>query len=531
MALRLSTTARVVIGLLFYGSAWLAAFAGLGQYYVVPAVVLGFAIPSIRSGGIQPQRWLALTLILMLVFSGSLLSIGAGPSASFQFLIAIPIQFLYFFLARRPGHAHEAVRVTKDLQRSIRSLDHIVQERTHELAESSKRYHTLFDDMNIAYAEQDISVAKQMIDQAKLDGATSFERLASEDPDFIDQCLAAVKVNRVNNALLHMMGYVDHDELIAKAPSENAVDARRVMMQQLKAIFEEQHHFTTTATLLGKDNRRVTVAVGVNTSPDWTISLSTHIDITERLRAQEMFAAARDDLARASRSLTIGAVSTSLAHELNQPLLALGVAAQTARRWLTKETPQVSEALQALERVTVNATRMNAIMQSTREKLLRRAGRLERLDLRSLIVDTERLLEPDLRTRNVILRVSCPSAIVLAERVEIQQVLINLIMNAADAMKDVVGVRIVRITVQRPVPGSVQVEISDNGSGISEDDLPHLFDPFFTTKSGGMGMGLRICRTIIEGFNGTIDARNSEDGGAVFRFVLPSPDSAEQQLA
>lgn len=411
-----------------------------------------------------------------------------------------------------------------EIQRLAGELSERIRLQTDELALSQERFRTLFEDRNIAYAEQDISRAKMMIDHAKANGATSFARLAAENPDFIDSCIAAVKVNRVNDALLHMMGYADHAELVAKPPSQNAVDARRVMQQQLEAMFYERHHFATTATLLGKDDRKVTVAVGVNVSEDWSLSLSTHIDITGQLQAREQAAAAREDLARASHALTVGAVSTSLAHELNQPLLALNMAAKTTKRWLAKTPPQLEEAQLALDRVSTNAERMNLIIKNTRARLLKGHRDPSMIDLRDLLTETSQLLESELANRNVSLRLAIPdnAAEVFADRTELQQVFTNLIVNAADAMTEMKDPKAIEILARRSKEDESVIEVRDNGPGIHEGVLEQIFQPFFTTKSGGMGMGLQISRSILEAFGGTLTARNNEGKGASFILTLPS---------
>jgi hypothetical protein len=195
-------------------------------------------------------------------------SVGLGETLVTTILFAsIAVAFAYI-RANGLAATERAREIAEKMESQARSY-------ADEIARSEVRYATLFSDMNHAHAEQDISEAKRMIDEAKANGATSFERLAASNPEFIDRCLAAVKVNRVNDALLNMMGYADHAELVAKPPTENAVDSRRVMQEQLHAMFDGRHHFASTATLIGKDNRKVTVAVGINVPDDWSVSLST----------------------------------------------------------------------------------------------------------------------------------------------------------------------------------------------------------------------------------------------------------------
>jgi len=424
------------------------------------------------------------------------------------------------------------ISATHEIQRLASELDEQVRHQSYALTRSNERFQALFEDMNIAYAEQDIRQAKSMIDHAKASGATSFSTLIEDDPGFLDACIATIKTRQVNDALLQMMGYEDCAEHAANLPFQDASDTRRVFRQQLEAMFDERHHFATTATLVGKGGRKIAVAVGINASEDWSVSFSTHIDITSEQRARELAAAARDNLARASRALTVGAVSTSLAHELNQPLLAVNMAAKTAKRWLSKSPPQMEDANLAIDRVTSNTERMNFIIQKTRDRLVKGHREPASVDLRELLGETNELLDAELAGNNINLRLNIEddAAAVFADRIDLQQVFTNLIINAADAMSDLRGRKSIQITARRIADESV-IEVQDNGPGIDSEALQHIFQPFFSTKSGGMGVGLQISRAIVEGYGGTLVAKNNELGGASFYVALPVVDGERRDVA
>lgn len=489
-----------------------------------PAVITAYALASLAA---SRSTLLALTVacLAVLVFLSGAFTNAAGTGDVF-----VSLAFAGTGIAALGCTRLRVIRLAEDALVARHTLtDQLAEQgRQHaeQLARSEVRYATLFSDMNHGHAEQDISEAKRMIDEAKANGATDFQRLATEDPEFIDRCLAAIKVNRVNDALLHMMGYADHAELVAKPPTENAVDARRVMQEQLHAMFDGRHHFAATATLLGKDNRKVTVAVGVNVPNDWSVSLSTHIDITEQLRAREAIASAREDLGRASRAVAIGAVSTTLSHELNQPLLAISLDTRSAKRWLEKAPPQLEHAREALGRVSANADRMNAIITNTREKLVKGSKEFAKVDLRQLLTETSYLLEGDLAARRARLQLAFHDDVVevFGDRIDIQQLFINLIVNAADAMATIECERIVTISSRMTAADILIVDVSDNGPGIAEENLKLVFEPFFSTKSGGMGIGLQICRSIVEAFQGTITARNNHGRGATFSITFPATE-------
>lgn len=420
---------------------------------------------------------------------------------------------------------HEDVQARDEIERLNNELESRVALRSEELQRSQHRFQTLFQDLNYAFAEMDISGAKRLLDQARAEGATDFRQLVRDRPDLIRDCIASIRTVAVNDAMIHLMGYKSQQELVEKPPAANASDAERVLTLQLEAIFEGRSHFSGTTTLVGKDNLQVPVAFGCNYLNDWTRVLSTHIDLSDQHAAHERMLSAQADLARVNRAVTIGALSASLAHELNQPILALSLDLQSAQRWLKSDPPHVQRALAALERLSANADRMTGIMQRTRAQLTRDQRETSNVDLLRLTADTRVLIDRELASRGIRLHVECDpeKTLVHADRVELQQVLMNLIMNAAEAIAGVPGRRQGNVTVRISAdgPDRIATEIADDGPGIPETHLPVLFDMLFTTKPGGIGMGLQICRTLIDGFGGTIEARNGETGGAVFRFSLP----------
>lgn len=310
------------------------------------------------------------------------------------------------------------------------------------------------------------------------------------------------------------------------APTDNAEDAVRIMTLQLEALFEGRRHFTGTATLVGKDDRRVPIIVGVNVDPEWRSSLSTMVDISEQKNAHDMMIAAREELARANRIATVGALSVSLAHEINQPLLALSVDIRTCMRWLAKDPPAVDEAVRIVDRLARNADRATDIVRTTRERLTKGRRTSAPLDLCALIEETKVLLERDLSSRQAQVEVNCPAGLpaVMADRIEVQQVLINLLINAGDAMTAVPAhQRRMDIVVSVPDHGEeVVVAVRDHGPGVAPEDAKRIFEPFFTTKATGIGMGLQICRSIIEAFGGSLTYQPADGGGALFRFSLPT---------
>ena len=286
-------------------------------------------------------------------------------------------------------------------------------------------------------------------------------------------------------------------------------------------IYAGRQTLSGHTVLIGKDDRRIPVYFSVSTLGDG-LHLSSLVDLTERERIEELRRGAQAELARANRAATLGAYSASIAHELNQPVASLLMDARTGLRTLQGETPNPALAVRVLERVNQAAQRIAAIIDRARDTIVAGDRPCEPVDVCALAGELRELLERPLRAAGATLDTACVQGTprVLADRVNLQQVLVNLVTNAADALRDVEGARQILVSVQ-PVEQGIEVRVEDSGPGIAEAHLDKLFQPFFTTKAGGIGMGLQICRSIIEGMGGRLEAGNRPEGGACFRFTLP----------
>ena len=231
----------------------------------------------------------------------------------------------------------------------------------------------------------------------------------------------------------------------------------------------------------------------------------------------------REHLAHAGRVTMLGELAASLAHELNQPLTAIYTNAQAAERFLDRKRPAIGEALGALQDLGQDCRRAGEVLGRLRKMFRRHETERVPLAVGPLIEHVLRLLYEDAVTRgvNVVLDVAPELPLINGDCVQLEQVVMNLLVNAFDAVMGVDGTR--EVTVRASASGgTLALSIADTGPGISPDDLDRIFEPFFTRKPNGMGMGLSICRTIVEAHGGRIGARNGRERGSVFELGLPA---------
>jgi signal transduction histidine kinase len=237
----------------------------------------------------------------------------------------------------------------------------------------------------------------------------------------------------------------------------------------------------------------------------------------------------RQDLAHVGRVSTMGELTASLAHELNQPLTAILSNAQAAQRILDSEGADLKVIHEILRDIVEDDKRAGEVIQRLRGFLRKGHLELSTLDIGELVSQVARLVSSDAIIRNVVIRLELAAGLppVVGDRVQLQQVVLNLLMNGLDAMREAgAGERTLVLRTFMAAPASVVVAVEDSGVGIEEANLEHVFHAFYTTKPDGLGMGLAIARSIVEAHGGRLDARNNPQGGATFSFTLPIIEEA-----
>ena len=246
--------------------------------------------------------------------------------------------------------------------------------------------------------------------------------------------------------------------------------------------------------------------------------------ITERKRAEAALRSAHAELAHVNRVITMGQLTASIAHEVSQPIAATALNAQAGLRWLGAQPPNLNEVRQVLGRIVDDSKRAGEVLGRIRALIKKAPPRKEGLEINEAILEVIALTRGEVLQNSVSVRTQLAEGLPLiqADRVQLQQVILNLIVNAIEAMRDVgEGARELLISTGGDASNGVHVSFRDSGPGLDPASLERLFEAFYTTKSSGLGMGLPICHSIIEAHGGRIWAGVNEPRGAVFHFTLP----------
>ena len=342
------------------------------------------------------------------------------------------------------------------------------------------------------------------------------------------------RIIETNNAFLDMLGYCREDLISGRirwtklTPAEWAA-ADQDALAQMSATgsckpFEKEY--------FRKDGSRVPVLVGgafFEWKPDEGVVFV--VDMTDRKRAEEKLRASEQrlldsqmELAHVTRVTTLGEMTASIAHEVNQPLAAVVNAATACLRWLDRGTPDLDETRRAVEWIIKEGNRASEVIRRVRALANKTDIEKAPLDINEVIREVIALVQRELIVHRVSLRMELAPTLpmILADRVQLQQVIINLVMNGIEAMQSVTDrPRELVIRSYQDETHRVPVTVTDSGVGISAENADRLFNAFFTTKSSGMGMGLSICRSIVEAHGGRLWATATVPHGAMFQFTLP----------
>ncbi len=427
------------------------------------------------------------------------------------------------------------------------------------LMNPAKLIGVLYLENNLAprvFAPARIAVLKLLASQAAiaLENTHLYRNLAEREANIrrlVDANIIGVftwdlagRIVEANDAFLRIVGYERQDiaarrlTLRALTPGEWREHDEQHRIPELKATGSLQPY---ESEYLRKDGSRVPVLLGVAAFREGgSEGVAFVLDLTERKRteseareSERRYRETHIQLAHANRVATMGQLTASIAHEVNQPIAATIINARTGLRWLDAEPLNMDEARQAFSRIARDGARAAAVIDRIRHLVKKTTPRDGRVEIDVAIREVIDLLRSEATKNGVSVRTELAEGLplVLGDRVELQQVILNLIVNAIEAMSEVSERRReVLITSGKAESGDVLVAVRDSGPGLAPADLERVFEAFHTTKPNGLGMGLSICRSIIESHGGKLWASANSPNGAVFQFTLPAhPDVATRQ--
>lgn len=358
-------------------------------------------------------------------------------------------------------------------------------------------------------------------------GVTDFRAHLAANPNFIDQVMDGIRVVDVNEQAVRLFEARDRTQLIGGsiAPFWFPDHRRETLLQSLEGAFNG----IPTYQGLGRMRTLAGNEVHVLFTRSASIALSSAgqvllaiVDMTDKVRAQNALAEMQSNFAHADRVSSLGQLTASIAHEVNQPLSAITSNGEASLRWLGRTPPDLERVSSSIHDIIADASRASEIVSHIKAMASPQTGQYQQLSLNKIVEDALQLLSSQLQGGGITITFDRHSELpdILGNSIQLQQVVVNLSMNAFQAMT---GRSNPCLTLRTSsTAGTVTLEVRDNGPGMATDSLSKLFDSFYTTKADGMGIGLAICRSLVEAHGGIIRAENGPSGGACFTVDLPS---------
>jgi PAS domain S-box-containing protein len=390
---------------------------------------------------------------------------------------------------------------------------------------SEERYRSLFHVLPVALVHLDRTELARVFEKLQAEGVSDLQHYFGTHPNFYEYASHSIKVVEVNRRTIELFGAENADPLlgpVARIWSESP----ETIKQSMQARFDGASRFEAEMkirTFDGQIRDVLYVAYFPEAFGQAALGIGCLVDISDRVKAQTKLAEVQAEFAHAARVSMLGELTASIAHEVNQPLGAILTNGEAALLWLNRPQPNLDELRALSARTIADAQRAADVIRRIREMATRAETERSRVGLNAVIQEVLLFLNPELRRQGVETTLELATGLpdVMGDRVQLQQVFVNLAVNAIHAMAGQESKRLV-IQTTRVDEGAVRAEIEDIGHGIPPDNLNQLFQSFFTTKRDGMGIGLAVCRSIIEAHGGSIEAANRPGGGARFRFTLPA---------
>lgn len=398
---------------------------------------------------------------------------------------------------------------------------------------SEERFRTMFETAGFATWVSDWSQTLRMA----MDGCGEPDKL--EDwllarPELIKDAIRKAVIRNANVEAASLFQAPSPSNLIgANLCGRYLPDGMRAFAHILTKLAGGADCVESETRLVTLEGRVVDVVLRVTLLPEgerWSNMLVMAFDVTERNEARARLEQTMAELAHAGRVSILGQLAASIAHEVNQPLTAIINYGKSAKRWLSRPEPEIDELTECLERIVASGVRAAEVISRVRSLARKEVPRSEPLNVSELVEDALNLFQREARAADVVLRyveLEADLPPVMGDRVQIQQVLANLLMNGVQAMRGPAWEsRELTVATELTSDGAVRVSVRDHGPGFAVDAIDRVFEPFYTTKSDGMGMGLSICRSIVEAQGGQMMASNNGGAGATVAFTLPTAQGA-----
>jgi PAS domain S-box-containing protein len=398
---------------------------------------------------------------------------------------------------------------------------------TRQLGEASARRKMLMDVPTIALSELVAPDASAVFNRLRAQGITDLHAYIDQHPGFVDQVAASLRFTAVNDATVRLFGARSAEDLIGRSLTGFIQRGCDVMRRSIEGSYRREPVFQSEIRMYRLDGTPVDTLFCRVSNPDPASPdvLVAQIDITEQVKARDEIERMRQQAAHASRIALLGQLSASIVHEISQPITAISMHAAAAERLARVPDPPVEKLARITGQMGQNALRVGEIIQRIRALAANREIPMVPLSIAEVLAETRLLLRQELTEKNVQVTLARDADLpdVCGDRIQLQQILANLMVNAIQAMEaSPADVRRIDLSLQAR-NGQVLVEIADTGPGLSADFRAEPFQTFRTTKPDGLGIGLTICRSIAEAHGGSIEVRDRADGpGAAFTLVLPA---------
>lgn len=392
---------------------------------------------------------------------------------------------------------------------------------------SEQRYRTIFETAGFATWESDWSATRRVLDQYAGDARLSEDWLLAH-PQITQSAIQGAVIRNANPAAVRLFHAGDSQTLTgSNLCGRYLPESFPAISQLLATLLKGERGAENEVRLRTLEGDVVDVVLRINILPDshdWSHVFVMAFDVTERNVSRARIEQTSAELAHAARVSLLGQLSASIAHEVNQPLTAILNYARSGERWLSREEPDLTEVSSSLQRIVTNGNRAAEVIKRVKTLAKKTVTPAADFSLPEIVEDALGLVRHEAKVLGVKLKQSSDGSLPLAfgDRVQVQQVLVNLIVNGLHAMRDVTDrKRELRVYLGVAPAGMLRVDVRDVGMGFTPEAMEKVFDPFFTTKTEGMGMGLSICRSIIEAQGGHILVSNNDGRGATVTFTVP----------